>query len=184
MHRNPKCTDFLQKNRNSSRDSVARTDSSVCGTITSRGLNSSSSIMDLPYSKCNSRKGSTAFPLRGHICMMPRVKSGIRIPSRLPSRGQMPAATDEQESEPKTAEPIDEWARLEYEEANRYGRTVYETIFRLAQMTFVINPALGAGFYYVFFEKKDKLFSEIGIVGVAVAVLGIVYNLGAYGVYV
>jgi hypothetical protein len=50
-------------------------------------------------------------------------------------------------------------------------------------MTFVINPALGAGFYYVFFEKKDTLLGEIGFVGLAVAALGMVYNLGAFGVY-
>ena len=31
------------------------------------------------------------------------------------------------------AQQKDEWARLEYEEINRYGRTVYETIFRLAR---------------------------------------------------
>jgi hypothetical protein len=80
------------------------------------------------------------------------------------------------------AQQKDEWARLEYEEINRYGRTVYETIFRLAQMTFVINPALGAGFYYVFFEKR-ALLDEIGFVGLAVAILGMVYNLGAFGVY-
>ena len=80
------------------------------------------------------------------------------------------------------AQQKDEWARLEYEEINRYGRTVYETIFRLAQMTFVINPALGAGFYYVFFEKR-ALLDEIGFVGLAVAILSMVYNLGAFGVY-
>ena len=82
-----------------------------------------------------------------------------------------------------------EWFKLEYEEVNRYGRTVYETIFRLAQMTFVVNPGLGAGFYYVFFEKRDflskqTLFDEIGVVGIAISILGVVYNLGAYGVYV
>ena len=49
-------------------------------------------------------------------------------------------------------------------------------------MTFVINPALGIGFTYVYFEKK-ALFDEIGFVGLAVAILGMVYNLGAFGVY-
>lgn len=83
----------------------------------------------------------------------------------------------------------EDWSRLEYEELNRYGRTVYETIFRLAQMTFVINPALGAGFYYVFFEKKEMLnkeglFTDVGVAALAIALLGIVYNVGAYGVYV
>src|SRR5436853_2164203 len=45
---------------------------------------------------------------------------------------------------------------LEYEEMNRYGRTAYETIFRLAQMTFVLNPALGVGFYYVSSKRRPR----------------------------
>ncbi len=81
-----------------------------------------------------------------------------------------------------------EWSRLEYEELNRYGRTVYETFFRLTQMTFIINPALGVGFYYVFFEKREVLNKEgpftAVIVAAAIAFLGVVYNFGAYGIYV
>src|SRR5438045_855637 len=73
-----------------------------------------------------------------------------------------------------------DWSQVEYAELNRYGRTVYETIFRLAQMTFVINPALCAGFYYVFFEKRETLVDRIGFIALVIPFLGIVYNLGAY----
>ena len=76
-----------------------------------------------------------------------------------------------------------DWARLEYEELNRYGRLVYETIFRLARMTFVINPGLCAAFYYIFFEKRGELGDKIGFFALAIPCLGFVYNLGAYGVY-
>ena len=80
----------------------------------------------------------------------------------------------------------EDWSRLEYEELNRYGRTVYETFFRLTQMTFIINPALGAGFYYVFFEKHETVLREpaVGFAAPAIAFFGVVYNFGAFGVYV
>jgi hypothetical protein len=74
------------------------------------------------------------------------------------------------------------WAQIEYEEIHRYGRTVYETIFRLMQATFVINPALAAGYYYVFYDKPDAL-HEMAPFGLGVAVLGVVYNFGASRVY-
>src|SRR5262249_32426070 len=73
--------------------------------------------------------------------------------------------------------------KVEYEEIHRYGRAVYDTIFRLAQMTFVINPALAAGFYFVLFEKTEIL-KQAAWFGIAIAIFGIIYNLGARGVYI
>lgn len=85
------------------------------------------------------------------------------------------------------------WLQLEYEQIHEYGRSVYETIFRLAQATFIINPALVAGYYYVFFDQHAHALKiqnssatssiDIGLVGAAFALLGFVYNCGALGVY-
>jgi hypothetical protein len=75
------------------------------------------------------------------------------------------------------------WTEIEYEEIHRYGRTVYETIFRLAQITFIINPSLAAALYFIFYEKRDQL-HEIGFFSIFIAFIGLVYNVGAYGVYV
>jgi hypothetical protein len=86
-----------------------------------------------------------------------------------------------------TREPAD-WYKIEYDQINQYGRLLYQTIQTLAQMTFVINPALGATYYYVYFEKRSQIASTIGtggflLVAAAIAVLGIVYNSGAFAVY-
>jgi hypothetical protein len=77
-------------------------------------------------------------------------------------------------------EASESWLQSEYEQINQYGRTVYEGILRLAQVTFVINPALGIGYYYALFEKREL---EIAIAGPAIALLGVIYNVGALGVY-
>jgi hypothetical protein len=74
------------------------------------------------------------------------------------------------------------WTLIEYEEFHKYGRTVYETIFRLMQATFVINPALAVGYYYIYFDKPNIPLT-VAFAGFAVALLGVVYNYGASLVY-
>jgi hypothetical protein len=74
------------------------------------------------------------------------------------------------------------WTLIEYEEIHKYGRTVYETIFRLMQATFVINPALAVGYYYIYFDKPN-IPLEVAFAGFGVALLGVVYNYGASRVY-
>src|SRR5262245_14328328 len=50
------------------------------------------------------------------------------------------------------------------------------------QATFVINPALGAGYYYIFYEKPGAP-HDLAFLGVCIATLGFVYNFGAGRVY-
>jgi hypothetical protein len=88
---------------------------------------------------------------------------------------------------PTTIDP--EWPKIEYDQVNQYARSVYQSMQTLAQMTFVINPALGAGYYYVNFEKEDQILLNVGDFGLAalalaIAFLGFVYNVGALFVYI
>jgi hypothetical protein len=80
-----------------------------------------------------------------------------------------------------------DWFKIEYDQINQYGRTLYGTIQTLAQMTFVINPALGAACYYVDFAKDSQVIVSLGksgfLVAAAIPILGILYNLGALSVY-
>src|SRR5437660_448244 len=81
-----------------------------------------------------------------------------------------------------------EWLKIEYDQVNQYGRSVYQSMQTLAQMTFVINPALAAGYYYLSFEKKAEIVANVGKPGFvaavsAIAFLGVMYNIGALFVY-
>ena len=75
----------------------------------------------------------------------------------------------------------EEWRKLEYEELNRYSRTIYETLFRLAQMTFVLNVGLGGGFSYV---CQPTHFRDAFYFGAFITVLTWIYNLGAFCAYI
>jgi hypothetical protein len=91
--------------------------------------------------------------------------------------------------QPDAMLPETEWLKIEYDQIHQYGRAIFDTIQRLAQMTFVINPALTTGYYFVLFQQKDNIIENIGIVGFTIALasislLGAVYNAGAFDVYV
>src|SRR6266446_4412911 len=75
----------------------------------------------------------------------------------------------------------DDWQKAEYEELHRYGRTVYETFFRLAQMTFIFNGTLGTGFGYILIFK-DKFVNTLYF-GLFISILGIVYKIGTVLAY-
>src|SRR4051794_33280148 len=68
------------------------------------------------------------------------------------------------------------WLKTEYEELNRYGRTIYETLFRLAQMSFVLNGTLGYVFSYIYRPDNRR---DMWLFGILVAFLGVIYNIGA-----
>lgn len=68
------------------------------------------------------------------------------------------------------------WTCIEYEELHRYGRTIYETFFRLAQMSFVLNGTLGAAFSYIYRKENQQDMWWFGLLTVS---LGIIYNIGA-----
>jgi len=76
---------------------------------------------------------------------------------------------------------VEEWQKLEYEELNRYSRTIYETLFRLAQMTFVLNVGLGGGFSYVY---QSTHFRDSFYFGAFITILALIYNLGAFFAYI
>jgi hypothetical protein len=84
--------------------------------------------------------------------------------------------------------PAVDWLKIEYDQIHQYGRTIFDTIQRLAQLTFVINPALAGAYYFVLFEKKGQIVESVGGGGfkiflATVAVLGVIYNFGALNVY-
>lgn len=86
---------------------------------------------------------------------------------------------------PESAEPNALWKRIEFEELQNCTRISIDTIHRLANMTFVINPALGVGYYYIYYEKRELPPGALNIayIGIFIALLGFLYNLGALTVY-
>ncbi len=77
----------------------------------------------------------------------------------------------------------EDWSKIEYHQIHEYGRAVYSSFFNLAQMTFVINPALGIGLYYILYDKSisDDVYSKAFYV--AIIGIGLLYNLGALSAY-
>lgn len=92
----------------------------------------------------------------------------------------------------------DEWRIVEYEQLHEYARNLYDNLLRLAQLSFVVNPVLSAAFAYVWLYIHGEVgtlsnastslvvprpFGILIILLFFISLLGLFYNLGAYGMY-
>src|SRR5258708_35610368 len=77
---------------------------------------------------------------------------------------------------------ISEQDKLEYAELNEYGRSVYESFYRLAQMSFVIHPALVSALYF-FVVNREKDLRNFQVFAILICILGMIYSLGAFRTY-
>ena len=79
---------------------------------------------------------------------------------------------------------ISSWTAMAYVEIHQYGRSTFDNIIRLAQMTFTINPALAVGYYYIAYDQNSiSIATDIWIFAIPITILGFVYNIGAFFVY-
>lgn len=83
-------------------------------------------------------------------------------------------------------------AEMDFRELLETGRVLWPTYFQLAAMTFAWNASLAAGFSLIFFRQNGPLVKAATVstidaanVGMfAIAVIAIVYNLGAMSAYI
>ena len=71
-----------------------------------------------------------------------------------------------------------------YRQANAYARDIYDNFFSLAQIAFLFNAILMAGLSVAFVERLDgPLVNLIPDLLFAIAIIGILFNVGAWFSY-
>jgi hypothetical protein len=72
------------------------------------------------------------------------------------------------------------WLQIEYQALLTSGASVNESFFKLAQMSFVLNPALAVAYAYVLSQTGFNTFDRVAIL---IAIIALVYNTGAIATY-